>query len=98
MIDARRMEVFTCLYNVQGIAIQPVQAIVVEHDTFNQYLDDRMMVFFGSGMDKCREVLSHPNAVFIPDIHPHASSLALLAEENYAGNSLKMLPILSPFI
>ncbi|MBN1145433.1 MAG: tRNA (adenosine(37)-N6)-threonylcarbamoyltransferase complex dimerization subunit type 1 TsaB [Bacteroidales bacterium] len=97
MIDARRMEVFTCLYNVQEEEIQPVQAIVVEHDTFKQYLDNRVMVFFGSGMDKCMEVLSHPHAVFIPDIHPHASSMALLAEENYAGNLFENVAYFEPF-
>lgn len=97
MIDARRMEVFTCLYNAQGIAIQPVQALVVEHDTFKQYLNDRMMVFFGSGMDKCREVLRHPHTAFIPDIHPHASSLALLAEEYYAGNVFENVAYFEPF-
>jgi tRNA threonylcarbamoyladenosine biosynthesis protein TsaB len=97
MIDARRMEVFMCLYNVQGEEIQPVQAVVVEHDTFKQYLENRMMVFFGSGMDKCREVLLHPHAVFIPDIHPHASSLALLAEEKYAGSLFENIAYFEPF-
>ncbi len=97
MIDARRMEVFTCLYNIQGEEIQPVQAVVVGHETFKQFLDNKVMVFFGSGMEKCREVLSHPNAVFIPDIHPHASSLALLAEEKYTGNLFENIAYFEPF-
>lgn len=97
MIDARRMEVFTCLFNIQGEEIQPVQAVVVEHDTFKQFLTDRVIIFFGSGMEKCREVLSHPNAVFIPDIHPHASSLALLAEEKFAGNLFENVAYFEPF-
>ncbi len=97
MIDARRMEVFSCLYNMQGAAVQPVQAVVVGHDTFSQYLAGRVMVFFGSGMEKCREILSHPNALFIPDIHPHASSLALLAEEKYAGNLFEDVAYFEPF-
>jgi tRNA threonylcarbamoyladenosine biosynthesis protein TsaB len=46
MIDARRIEVFTSLYNHSGIEIEPVVAKIIEQDTFHHYLDEQRVVFF----------------------------------------------------
>jgi tRNA threonylcarbamoyladenosine biosynthesis protein TsaB len=97
MIDARRMEVFTCLFNSRGDEVEPVAANIIDQYSFQQYFADHSMVFFGSGMEKCREVLNHPNAVFIPDIYPHSSALALLAEESYSQQQFENIAYFEPF-
>jgi tRNA threonylcarbamoyladenosine biosynthesis protein TsaB len=48
-------------------------------------------------MEKCREVLAHPNAVFIPDIHPHCASLAFLAEEKFHLKLFEDVAYFEPF-
>jgi len=83
MIDARRMEVYTCLYNKQGDEIEPVSARIINPESYNDRLSRHTILFFGSGMDKCHKVILEKHAVFVPDIYPHASSLAILAEEKY---------------
>jgi tRNA threonylcarbamoyladenosine biosynthesis protein TsaB len=97
MIDARRMEVFTCLYDQQGDVIDPTAARIIDNITFKQHLSERTILFFGSGMEKCREVVAHPNAIFIPGIYPHASALARLAEISYRQQNFENLAYFEPY-
>jgi len=97
MIDARRMEVFTCLYSLTGMEEETVSARIIEQDTFLPILSSRRIIFFGSGMDKCRNVLTHPNAIFLDNVHPHASSLATLSAESYRNKVFENLAYFEPF-
>jgi len=97
MIDARRMEVFTCLYDHQGVEIEPVAARIIDENTYQYHLAEHIVVFFGSGMEKCRELLSHPNAVFVPDVYPNSSSLAMLAEKRYHHRLFENVAYFEPF-
>ena len=48
-------------------------------------------------MDKCRQVLSHPNAYFLDEIYPHAAALAALSEEKYQEKQFENLAYFEPF-
>jgi tRNA threonylcarbamoyladenosine biosynthesis protein TsaB len=97
MIDARRMEVFTCLFNTKGELMETISAKVISKESYQHYLSQQKIVFMGTGMNKCREVLSHPNALFIDEIYPSAASLALLAEEDYQNNQFEDIAYFEPF-
>jgi tRNA threonylcarbamoyladenosine biosynthesis protein TsaB len=97
MIDARRMEVFTCLFTITGKEAESVSAKIIGPETYTELLSSARIAFFGSGMDKCREVLSHPNASFIHDVYPHADSLAILSEETYQKKMFEDLAYFEPF-
>jgi tRNA threonylcarbamoyladenosine biosynthesis protein TsaB len=97
MIDARRMEVFTCMYSLAGEEMQPVSATIIEPVTFSGFLSDNRIFFFGSGMDKCRDILAHPNAHFVDDIKPRASALASSAEQLFKDKSFENLAYFEPF-
>ena len=72
MIDARRMEVYSALYDRSLKTVREVKADVVTADTYKAYLDERPVYFFGNGAKKCMEVVNHPNAHFIDGIEPIA--------------------------
>ena len=65
MIDARRMEVYTAIYDREGNVVRDIHAEVIEENSFADLLSARKVLFFGNGSDKVKEVLKHPNAVFI---------------------------------
>jgi len=65
MIDARRMEVFTAVYNNDLEEVMPTTAMVIDHHSFEQYLSDRQMSFFGGGSDKCKPIITASSAAFI---------------------------------
>jgi tRNA threonylcarbamoyladenosine biosynthesis protein TsaB len=61
MLDARRMEVYTALYDMDGALIAPVTAKVIEPHSIDVWMNEGPVWFFGDGMSKCREILSaHP--------------------------------------
>lgn len=49
-----------------------IQADIVDADTYKEYLDRAPVYFFGNGAEKCMEVINHPNARFIKNVHPLA--------------------------
>lgn len=77
MIDARRMEVFTALYrhNLEP-ALQPT-AILLQDNSFHQYLDAYKVIFSGSGSKKCRNIVRHPNALYSEALHSAADMIPL---------------------
>lgn len=67
MIDARRMEVYTALYDAAGNALAPLQSMILEADSFDAYFEQqKSIVFCGNGAAKCSTVISCPTATFIP--------------------------------
>ncbi|MCQ2057081.1 MAG: tRNA (adenosine(37)-N6)-threonylcarbamoyltransferase complex dimerization subunit type 1 TsaB [Bacteroidaceae bacterium] len=83
MIDARRMEVYSALYDRSLAEVREIRADIVDHDTYLEYLDRRPVWFFGDGALKCRESIAHPNAHFIEGINPQARWMFPLAEQSF---------------
>ena len=82
MIDARRMEVYSAVYDRALKEIRPIQADIVTAETYQEYLNRGPVYFFGNGSMKCQEVIQHPNAHFIEGIHPLAKNMFPLAERS----------------
>jgi len=68
MIDARRMEVYTAFYDIQNQIKKDISAKIIEELSFRDILDERKVLFFGNGAEKCKANIQHPNAVFIDQI------------------------------
>ncbi len=65
MIDARRMEVFTAIYNYELSVIIPPIAMVLQENSFLNQLEKDKIVFFGNGAPKWKAICQHSNASFI---------------------------------
>lgn len=77
MIDARRMEVFTAVYNADLENIVSPSAIILDEKLF--YMADNKVLFFGSGSKKFMRIASNPNSEFA-EITYNAGHLGSLAE------------------
>lgn len=97
MIDARRMEVYSAIYDRSLKEIRQIQADIVDGNTYLEYLERGPVVFFGNGSNKCKDVISHPNAIFIDDIHPLACNAAPLAEQRIRRNEIASTAYFEPF-
>ena len=65
MIDARRMEVFTALFDHNGQLLEEPNAKIVDENCFAEELTNFKTIFCGNGAAKCKELLSkYPNAEF----------------------------------
>ncbi|MGV8878536.1 MAG: tRNA (adenosine(37)-N6)-threonylcarbamoyltransferase complex dimerization subunit type 1 TsaB [Sphingobacteriaceae bacterium] len=84
MIDARRMEVFTALYRLQGEQVYPISAEIISETSFSDFLNTNPVIFFGDGAEKCREVLgNHSNAMIVSGFVNNAEDLSTLALGKY---------------
>ncbi|MBR3407604.1 MAG: tRNA (adenosine(37)-N6)-threonylcarbamoyltransferase complex dimerization subunit type 1 TsaB [Paludibacteraceae bacterium] len=87
MIDARRMEVYTRLYDAELQPKGETRAVVVETAESlveNDELKSRKVYYFGDGAEKCQAVLTQPNMHYIAGIVPDAQYMGLLAEKMLA--------------
>ena len=84
MLDARRMEVYAQVFDRALHEIRPIQADIVDENTYKKYLDERPVYFFGNGAEKCMEIINRPNAHLIKGIEPLAKNMLPLAEKRMA--------------
>lgn len=97
MIDARRMEVYAAVYDQSLAVMRPVQADIVDENSYAEILKDHTVYFFGNGANKCREHLISPNAHFVDDIHPLASAMAELAQSYFDNQQFVDVAYFEPF-
>ena len=97
MLDARRMEVYAGIYDKSLKEVRPVQADVVDGETYKEYLDKGKVYFFGNGACKCVEAINHPNAVLIKGIEPLAENMFPLAEKRMAAERFEDVAYFVPF-
>jgi len=97
MIDARRMEVYNCIFGSQKQIIRKVQAEIIDQNSFKSFLKTNTVVFFGDGSNKCQDVISHENAIFINGILPDAQYMLDIANQKFAENQFVDLAYYEPF-
>lgn len=96
MIDARRMEVFTAIYNSAMETEMEPAALVLDESSYEIYLQKNKIHFFGSGSAKWQQVCHHPNALFTTVSHlPEA--FALLSYYYYSKNEFANLAYSEPY-
>lgn len=97
MLDARRMEVYAQVFDRAMREVRPIHADVVEADTYKDFLDRGPVYFFGNGADKCKAVITHPNARFLQGIEPLAKNMMPLAEKRMAEQRFEDVAYFVPF-
>jgi len=97
MIDARRMEAYTAIYDRALREVREVKAEVIDATTYNEWLDKGLVYFFGNGAEKCKEIINHPNARFIDNVIPTAKSMLPLAELAIAKGQYEDVAYFEPF-
>ena len=97
MLDARRMEVYTCLLDKNLNLLKDVHPAIIDEMSFKEELDGGKIVFFGNGAHKCRDVIRHENAIFIDDIEPSAEEIGYLAYTKFQETAFEDVAYFEPF-
>lgn len=97
MLDARRMEVYTSIYDELLNPVRETVAEVVGLDAYSSYLENNKVCFFGNGASKCKPFITSPNAFFIEDIHPLALDMIPLAEQAFFSGKFEDTAYFEPF-
>ncbi len=96
MIDARRMEVYTAVFDSKCNALTATEAHILTEESFSKELKEHKVLFTGNGAEKFKSVINHPNAIFAPQM-PHASGMRVVAESMYNKKEFKDCAYFEPF-
>lgn len=98
MIDARRMEVYTALFDQDLNSVHETSAAIITSESFKNELDQHKIVFFGDGSAKCKTFFGdHPNAVFTDDFLNEAADMTLIAAEKFRLQQFEDVAYFEPF-
>jgi len=97
MLDARRMEVYSAIFNSQHCQVRETQAQILEEHSFNDYLEKGKVYFIGNGVEKTKELINHPNAVFVENKLPSAKEMSLLAYYKCKKNDIEDVAYFEPY-
>lgn len=98
MIDARRMEVYTALFDHAGKQVRPTAAEIIDEHSFSDTLSAQKVVFFGDGADKCQDTLSHqPNAVFVPQFANSGKDMLIPALAKLSAQQFEDVAYFEPY-
>ena len=96
MIDARRMEVFTAVYDAEMKTILEPCAVVLDENSFKEHCENQRTFFFGNGSGKFKNIISHPTACF-EDIEILPAAMGAMAADRFEKNQFADLSYSEPF-
>ncbi|MEP5339372.1 MAG: tRNA (adenosine(37)-N6)-threonylcarbamoyltransferase complex dimerization subunit type 1 TsaB [Algibacter sp.] len=97
MIDARRMEVYSAIFDADYNQIRETEAQILDETSFADYLEKGKVYFIGNGVEKTKTLLNHPNAIFVEDKLPSANDMSMLAYNKYKNNDTEDVAYFEPY-
>ena len=97
MLDARRMEVYSAVFDIKNNLIRAIEAQILNEDSFVDYLKNNEVYFIGDGVPKTKEIITHKNAVFIDDKLPSANEMAQLSFDKFQKKIFEDVAYFEPF-
>ena len=97
VLDARRMEVYSAVFNTELDRIRETKAEIIDKESFKDFLDSTTVHFLGSGAEKIQGVLSQENINYHLGIVPSAKEMAQLSFSKYELKEFEDVAYFEPF-
>ena len=97
MIDARRMEVYSSIFDESYNIIEKTKAEIIGADSYANSLKNNVIYFLGDGANKCEEFITNENAIFIENKFPSAKEMSKLSFEKHKKNDIEDVAYFEPF-
>ncbi|GAA4065951.1 tRNA (adenosine(37)-N6)-threonylcarbamoyltransferase complex dimerization subunit type 1 TsaB [Flavobacterium cheonanense] len=96
MIDARRMEVYSAIFNAKKEMIREVQAEILTDSSFSD-IDDAVY-FVGDSNEKAKTILTKSNFNFVDTVfYPSANEMSAISYKKFLNNSFKDVAYFEPY-
>lgn len=96
MLDARRMEIYTAIYDWELNIINPVAAVIAD-ETWAQSLPNSTPIYFiGNGVPKCQPLLEKPTHYFDASIYPYPEHALQLVTQLYTAQQFTNVAYAEP--
>lgn len=97
MLDARRMEVYSSIYNHKHELFRDTEAQILDEHSFHNILEQNEVYFIGSGVAKTKELIKHKNAKFIEGKLPSANEMSLLSYYKCKKSNIENVAYFEPY-
>lgn len=97
LLDARRMEVYSAVFSTAHEWLRETRAEIIGPESFGEYSAQGKVYLLGSGAEKCREVLKHPNFEFYTQILPSAREMAVGSFKAYEEEDFEDTAYFEPY-
>ena len=97
MLDARRMEVYSAIYDAQHNETRPTEAEVLTSESYLELLELTAVYFIGNGVPKTKDLISHKNAQFIENKLPSAKQMCALSYDKFKTDAFEDVAYFEPF-
>lgn len=97
MLDARRQEVYSGVFDVNYNQVRETQAQILDEQAFVDYLSKGKVHFIGNGVEKTKTIIDHPNAVFVEGKLPSANEMGKLAYAKYKISNFEDVAYFEPY-
>lgn len=97
VLDARRMEVYSCVYDDVYKDVRETRAEIIDEDSFAEYVSDSKVYVIGSGAEKIRGVLKHPNFIFNESVVPSSKDMIPITFEKFKSNEFEDVAYFEPY-
>lgn len=97
MMDARRMEVYTAVFDKDKNQIEDTSAKILDAESYKEYLDEQVVYFIGSGVEKFKKICEHPNARYIEDKLPSSAQMVSLATIKHKISDFEDVAYFEPY-
>lgn len=97
MLDARRLEVYSAIFDTQFNSIRAIEAQVLDETSFQSYLSENKVYFIGDGVAKTKALLDNNNAVFIENKLPSADQMSALSFNKYKKSDTEDVAYFEPY-
>lgn len=97
VLDARRMEVYSSVFGSDHKEIRETRAEIINEESFGEYASDRKVYIIGSGAEKCKDIIKHPNFYFDESIVPSAGQMGPLAYQKYQAKQFEDVAYFEPY-
>ena len=96
MIDARRMEVYSAIFDSNFAMIREVQAEVLNENSFSDFKET--IYFLGDSNEKAKTILTNSNFVFLDDfVYPSSTEMNILSFEKYKNRTFEDVAYFEPY-
>ena len=97
MLDARRMEVYSAIYDADYNETRTTEAEVLTSESYKELLESTPVYFIGNGVAKTKGLITHKNAQFVEDKLPSAKQMCALSFDKFKSNDFEDVAYFEPF-
>ncbi len=97
LLDARRMEVYSAVFSTGNETVREIKAEIIDANSFLEYLEKGPVTFLGDGAVKCKDIITHSNAIFEDGKFPSSNEMSKLSFDKFVANDFEDVAYFEPF-